>query len=158
MDNSIGLSVKERQKSIQALNETLADEYVLYTKTRNYHWNVVGERFRDLHLFFETQYEQLDQIIDDVAERCRTLGGKALGTLAEMQQNARLTEAPGEHPEADQMVSLLLDDHQALIRSLRGAIPSLPAQDLGTADFLTGIMEQHEKMAWMLRATLGQER
>src|SRR3989442_14920409 len=119
MKPTIGTSKEARYQAVDLLTATLADEYLLYTKTRNYHWNVGGPQFNDLHKFFEAQYEQLDDIVDEVAERARSLGGQALGTLAEFSKTARLKESPGESPNASEMIATLLADHEAVIRSLR---------------------------------------
>jgi starvation-inducible DNA-binding protein len=99
MDLDIGLEAKQREGVVALLSALLADEYVLYTKTRNYHWNVVGLQFNDLHNFFQDQYEALNDVVDDVAERARTLGGQAIGTLAEFAQSTRLKEHPGRYPK-----------------------------------------------------------
>ena len=117
---------------------------------------MVGLKFNDLHKFFGGQYEALSEIVDDVAERVRSLGGKSLGTLTEFLKTARLRETPGKHPNALGMISDLLADHESVIRSLRGDLATcLDAYgDAGTSDFLTGLMEKHEKMAWMLRSFL----
>jgi starvation-inducible DNA-binding protein len=154
MKPNLGIADDHRESVVRILNTLLADEYVLYTKTRNYHWNVVGPQFNDLHKFFESQYEAIDAAIDEVAERARTLGGHAQGTLAEFTKQARLKEQPGEYPEARAMIADLLADHEALIRQLRRDVEATATthQDVGTSDFLTGLMEKHEKMAWMLRA------
>jgi starvation-inducible DNA-binding protein len=151
---SIGLSESNRDAVVKILNNVLADEYVLYTKTRNYHWNVVGPQFNDLHKFFESQYEALNEVVDEVAERARALGGKAFGTLAEFSQHSRLKEQPGKQPPALTMVGNLQSDHEALVRTLRADLATVMEKhnDAGTSDFLTGLMEKHEKMAWMLRA------
>ncbi|MGH7358387.1 MAG: Dps family protein [Candidatus Rokuibacteriota bacterium] len=119
MNLNIGLEAGQREGVVGLLSTLLADEYVLYTKTRNYHWNVVGPQFNDLHKFFQDQYEVLDDVIDEVAERARTLGGHAIGTLAEFVQLTRLKEHPTRYPEARQMVADLLGDHEAIIRTLR---------------------------------------
>lgn len=152
---NIGLNEEARRGVAAILNRTLADEYVLYTKTRNYHWNVVGPRFNDLHKFFEAQYEVIDDAIDEIAERARALGEPAAGTLAEFLRLARLSEAT---PAANdnQMIANLLADHESLIRSLRQDLETCASkfQDAGNQDVLTGLMEEHEKMAWMLRAHL----
>ena len=104
MPLNIGISESNRDSIVKILNAVLSDEYVLYTKTRNYHWNVVGPQFNDLHKFFEGQFEALNEIVDDVAERARSLGGKAYGTLAEFSQHTRLKEQPGKQPPALTMV------------------------------------------------------
>jgi starvation-inducible DNA-binding protein len=156
MSVNIGIADDNRHKVITILNTLLADEFLLYTKTRNYHWNVVGPQFNDLHKFFEAQYEALDDVIDEVAERVRALGGRASGTLEEFRASARLGEKPGTVPPAREMLAALLGDHEALTRTLREDIGTVNdrLQDLGTADFLTGLLEQHEKAAWMLRSFL----
>ena len=94
MKTNIGITDKDRDGVVKALTTLLADEYVLYTKTRNYHWNVVGPHFSDLHKFFESQYEELDAIVDEVAERARAVGGHAIGTLEEFARHARVKEHP----------------------------------------------------------------
>ena len=156
MSPNIGIPDKDRASVVKILNALLADEYVLYTKTRNYHWNVVGRQFNDLHKFFAGQYEELDDFIDDVAERARTLGGHSVATLAEFQEATRLKEHPGQYPGADEMLDNLLTDHETIIRELRadGDAAASKYHDAGTNDFLIGLMEKHEKMAWMLRAFL----
>lgn len=156
MRTDIGISEKNRQAVVALLNALLADEYLLYTKTRNYHWNVTGTHFHDYHKFFEAQYEELDGVIDEVAERARSLGGRALGTLKEFLKVARLKEEPGEVPAAKGMALSLLEDHEELINLLREDLVACAERykDAGTSDFLTGLMEKHEKMAWMLRSLL----
>lgn len=155
MTLNTGLVAKSRDGVAKLLNTLLADEYVIYTRTRNYHWNVVGPRFHDLHKFFEAQYEQTDEAIDDIAERVRALGGRSAGSLTEFLALTRLEESPSETPDDQAMVANLLADHEAVIRSLRKDLEKAAALgDAGTSDFLTGLMEQHEKTAWMLRATL----
>ena len=156
MKPKIGMADDDRQAVVQILNTLLSDEYVLYTKTRNYHWNVVGPHFNHLHKFFETLYTEGDEVIDAVAERARALGGRAFGSLAEFTKSARLTEDPGTVPSATEMLTNLLADHEALVTTLRADVDTVTGEraDTGTADFLTGLLEQHEKTAWMLRAHL----
>ena len=156
MDLNIGIALDSRNAVAELLNVFLADEYLLYTKTRKYHWSVVGPHFNDLHKFFEAQYEKLDQSIDDIAERARALGGKAVGTLTEFLKLTRLSEHPVQDNEARQMIENLLADHESIIRNLRAAVDLCTEKyrDVGTSDFLTGLMEDHEKMAWMLRSFL----
>jgi starvation-inducible DNA-binding protein len=156
MSVNIGIPDEARQRVVAILNTLLSDEFLLYTKTRNYHWNVTGLQFNDLHKFFEAQYEALDDVIDEVAERVRALGGRAYGSLEEFRTGARLGEKPGTVPAARDMLAILLGDHEAIIRALREDIDTVNdrARDVGTADFLTGLLEQHEKSAWMLRSFL----
>jgi starvation-inducible DNA-binding protein len=156
MKTNIGLSDKQRAAVVKILNTLLADEYVLYTKTRRFHWNVTGTHFSELHKFFEAQYEALDEIVDQVAERARALGGLAAGSLAEFSQLTRLKENAGKNPNDQGMLAALLDDHEAIIRHLRKDLEEVSEKhgDMGTNDFLTGLMEEHEKTAWMLRSYL----
>ena len=152
----IGLAVENREAMIQRLNKVLADEQLLYTKTRNYHWNVTGIHFSQLHELFEEQYNSLQLIADEVAERSRMLGGTAVGTMAEFLEQTRLSETPGASPSAPDMLANLLDDHEQIITALRDDIKACTEEfnDEGTADLLIGTMRAHEKMAWMLRAMI----
>lgn len=156
MKMNIKIKDDHREGGVEILNTLLADEFVLTTKTRNCHWNVTGSHFHDLHKLFDAQYEELDAILDSVAERTRALGGHTVGTLAEFLKLARLPEQLGKYPNAPQMIAELLGDHETVIRQLRGDLEKCANKfgDAGTADFLTGLMEQHEKMAWMLRTIL----
>jgi len=152
----IGIPKEDREAEGAFMNGLLADLFLLYTKTRNFHWNVTGPHFWALHKMFESQYEMLDDEIDDLAERIRALGGFARATLTDYQHLAHLREDRSTTLSAREMLTELLDDHEAVIRELReeAAVCQDKHHDLGTSDFLTGLMEQHEKTAWMLRATL----
>ena len=153
----IGLTDSAREGVAKILSRTLADEYVLATKTRNYHWNVTGPHFNDLHKFFEAQYGELEVIIDDAAERIRALGETSPGSLKEFAVLTRLPEHSGAKLDASAMLADLLEAHETLITHLRKDLDVCAARhsDAGNQDFLTGVMEQHEKMAWMLRSMLG---
>jgi starvation-inducible DNA-binding protein len=153
MSVHIGLTVAQRTGAAKILNGILADEYVLYTKTRNFHWNVTGPHFSELHKFFESQYEELDEAIDDIAERVRALDQTPLSTLKGFLENTRLKESSTDLSAA-KMIEALLSDHEAIVRQLRADLETIKEEhgDTGNQDFLTGLMEQHEKMAWMLRA------
>src|SRR5947208_14078904 len=96
MNPDIGMSESNRASVVKILNTLLADEYVLYTKTRNYHWNVVGRQLNDLHKFFAAQYEEIDDVIDEVAERARALGGHTVAPLVEFQEAARIKDHLGQ--------------------------------------------------------------
>ncbi len=102
---NIEISEEHRRSVVEILGTTLADEFLLYTKTRSYHWNVTGMQFHDLHKFFEAQYKELNEVVDEVAERIRYLGGRSLGTLNEFLQYTRLEEHPSEDLDARGMIS-----------------------------------------------------
>jgi len=154
MTTDIGLNPQQLLGSVAILNQLLADEFALYVKTRNYHWNVVGPQFHDLHKFFEGLYEDLDEVVDEVAERTRSLGSFAPATLAEYSKTATIKEDTNYGLKAEQMVANLLKDNEQIIKFLRESVDKTQDDfgDAGTADFLTGLMEKHEKTAWMLRS------
>jgi starvation-inducible DNA-binding protein len=156
MKPNIEISDKNLKEVATLLNNILADEYVLYTKTRNAHWNIQGDNFMELHKLFETQYDALDIIIDDTAERVRSLGHFALGSLKDFLSVTQLNEQNEDFSDQKHIIKTLLEDHESVIHSLRNHIPKISEElkDLGTADFLTGNMEQHEKISWMLRSYL----
>ena len=156
MKPNIEIAEKHLKEGALLLNTLLADEYILYTKTRNAHWNIQGQNFIELHKFFESQYDALNIIIDDVAERVRALVHFALGSLKDFTSMTRLSEHNRDFTDQKHIIQTLMEDHEALIRSLRKDISTTAEKhrDLGTADFMTGLMEQHEKMSWMLRAHL----
>jgi len=154
IEPNIGLNKNNRQAVSNMLNTLLADEYLLYIKTQNYHWNVTGLMFNDLHIFFGKQYQQLADIVDSVAERVRALGERSHGTMQEFLDNTRLKEKSGVIPAAQEMIKNLLEDHEAIIRTLRTDIDETTNEfeDIGTNNFLSDLITRHEKMAWMLRA------
>ncbi len=156
MEPSIVIIDQDREGVGKVLMALLADEYVLYTKMRNYHWNVAGPQFSNLHKFFESQYQESADNVDEVAERPRAVGGHAIGTLQEFTQHARVKEHPSHYRASREMIVDLLGDHEAIIRQLRKDLQMTAEKyhDVGTSDFLTGILKQHEKMVWMLRANL----
>jgi len=154
-----GISEENSRKVAEALNEVLADEFVLYTKTLNFHWNIEGRDFHALHLFLDEQYNQLQTIIDSVAERIRKVGHFATGSLKEFLANTSLKEHSGAASVSETMLAELVSDHDAIIRKTRKLIDEFEEKydDAGSSDFITGIMKQHEKMAWMLRASVPQK-
>jgi starvation-inducible DNA-binding protein len=146
---------KNKQNIADILNTLLADEYVLFTQTRNAHWNITGNNFGELHIFFEGQYEILDVIIDDIAERVRAIGHYSLGSLADFLNITRISENNALSNQKTAIQSLLAG-HESIIQNIRKEINVIGDKyaDLGTVDFIIGIMKQHEKMAWMLKAYL----
>jgi starvation-inducible DNA-binding protein len=146
-----------RREVSRVLNNLLSDEYLLSTKTKNYHWNVTGPHFHDLHALFGDQYARLDVLIDQVGERVSALGGSAFGTMTEFLRCTRLHERPRVHPSELAMVEDLYDDHEILLRSLRDSLAGNASlrSDFGTTELLTRAIHQHEKMASMLQSVLG---
>lgn len=156
MKVNIGVPEKSLQAVANRLQVLLADESVLYTKTRNFHWNVEGDNFSEMHLFYERQYGELAEIIDEIAERIRMIGHYSTGRMKDFLKMTNLVEQEYTNKQSQQ-IKFLLDDHETIIRTLREMITEFSdkQKDLGTSDFVTGLLRQHEKMAWMLRAYLG---
>ncbi len=152
----IGIKVKVGKMAEGMLAALLADEYVLQLKARGAHWNVVGHDFAPMHAFFEGEYSASAARIDEVAERIRIVGGAAPASLKRYLGLARLSDDDALSTEgtAGGFVALLLADHEAICRQVRKDIATLgeAGDDVGTEDFLTGLLQQHEKAAWMLRA------
>ncbi len=155
-DIHIGLTADTRRAVVATLSGILADQHVLYIKTRNFHWNLRGGRFHTLHAFYEEQYNALAAAIDETAERVRMLGLPSSGSMREFLDLATLSEEPGRLVSGETTLALLAADHEACARTLREAIEEMDETlgDAGTADFLTGLLQQHEKTAWMLRSFL----
>lgn len=156
MKTSIGISEKNTKVVAEQLSILLADEFVLYTKTLNAHWNLVGPDFHAAHLYFEELYKESADIIDHVAERIRQIGHYAPGKLKTLLQLTHLTEEADGGNTSLVYIKILLEDHQSIIEFIRGNIESFEEEhkDAGTSDFITGLMKKHEKIAWMLRAHL----
>ena len=156
MKANIGLTPENSQAVANELAKILADEYVLSTKTRNAHWNVEGADFYDKHKLFELQFGQLDEFIDSIAERIRSIGHYAPATLKGFLELTQLTEMTREKNDSQGFINELLNDHEAVIINLRENIHRFADEfkDVGSSDFITGLMESHEKMAWFLRTRI----
>lgn len=156
MKINIGISEKGLKLSASMLTVVLSNEVVLYTKTRKAHWNVAGSSFMELHKLYQDQYTQLESSIDEIAERIGKLGEKTIGTMQEFLKHATLKENSGKYTSTKETLLELLNDHESVIIQLRSFIEesSVKNKDAGTIDFLTGLMEQHETIAWILRRYL----
>jgi starvation-inducible DNA-binding protein len=156
MQPNIGISAKNLENSANLLSTVLADEMTLYIKTRKFHWNVAGDSFMELHKLYEAQYKQLEESIDEVAERIGKLGQKTIGTMHEYLSLTSIKEQPDQNLPSKETLKELLKDHETVIIMLRKGVDKCTDEykDAGTADFLTGLMEQHETMAWVLRRYL----
>ncbi len=149
---NIGIDEDNRVRIAEGLKHLLADSYTLYLMTHNFHWNVTGPQFRELHLMFEEHYTELAVAVDDLAERIRTLGVVAPGTYKEFARLSSIEEVDGV-PAAAQMVELLTQAHEAVIRTSRDVLKlAQAADDESTAALVSDRMRIHEKTAWMLRA------
>lgn len=156
MKPNIGITEKELKNSSTILATILSNEMTLYVKTRKAHWNVTGESFMELHKLFQNHYQQLEESIDEIAERIGKLGHKTIGTMSEFSKLATIKEHPGKYESSKDMLKELLKDHETIIVELRNNIDVCARKnnDVGTADYLTGLMEQHETIAWILRRYL----
>lgn len=153
---NIGIDSSDRQAIAQALSKVLADTYTLYLKTHNFHWNVTGPRFRDLHLMFEEQYTELAIAVDDIAERIRTLGHTAPGTYAQYAELTAIKEND-TIPSAADMVQILTEDNETVVRTLRDALTTAgEGNDESSVSLISDRMVSHEKTAWMLRSLMGE--
>ena len=147
----IGISAQNRKAVSDSLQQLLADEFLLYTKTRNYHWNIKATNFLELHGFYEKQYDELAVVIDEIAERIRTLGFISTGRMADYLELTQLEEQDYTTKAEEQLLNLIRD-HEIIIKYLRQCVSDFDEKykDVGSSDFVTALMEQHEKMRWML--------
>jgi starvation-inducible DNA-binding protein len=151
-ETNTGLNEKETHVSVKELSKLLANTYLLYLKTQNYHWNVEDVSFAMLHIFLEEQYKQLADATDEIAERIRMLDCYAPATFNEFLKLSTLREEENVKASQD-MLKILLEDHELIILELRKDLKLLEhSADEGTIDFLIGRLRTHEKMAWMLRS------
>ncbi len=152
----IGISQNDREQIAENLKCLLADSYTLYLQTHNFHWNVTGPMFNQLHLMFEQHYTELAIAVDDIAERIRSLDVVAPGTYSAFAKLASIKEVEGV-PHADEMVSILTHGHEQVVRTCRKALKiAQNADDESSAALISDRMRVHEKTAWMLRALLQQ--
>ncbi len=151
----MGLTNKARAQVCEKLSVALASTYALYLKTQFYHWNVTGPHFAGLHLLFETQYKELANAVDELAERIRALGHFTPGTFQEFLKISDISEDKSLPTTWQAMVKNLLDGHEMQSRTFREAIPFVQDKgDEATGDLFIRRQQEHEKTAWMLRAHL----
>jgi len=149
-----GINARDRVKIAEGLSRLLADTYVLYLKTHNFHWNVEGPMFQTLHQMFMDQYTEAWNAIDPIAERIRALGHYAPGSYRQYMKLASVKESEGV-PRADRMIRELIEGQEAVARTARSVLPIADeANDQPTLDLLTQRLDVHEKNAWMLRSLL----
>lgn len=152
MSIDIGIEEADRLSIAEGLKALLADSYTLYLQTHNFHWNVTGPQFRELHLMFEEHYTELATAVDEIAERIRTLGVAAPGTYKSFAELSSIQEIEGV-PEASEMVRLLTVGHEQVVKTCRAVLAKAQdADDESSAALVSDRMRVHEKTAWMLRA------
>lgn len=154
METNIGIEESDREAIAGALSKLLADTYLTYIKSHNYHWNVTGPFFHSLHELFEQQYTELAAAVDEIAERIRILGFRAPATYHEFMDLSSVEE-DSDAPEALEMVRRLAESNEAIISTARKALkPAQSAEDEASVDLITQRLNAHSKAAWMLRAHL----
>ena len=155
MKAQLGILEMHTQAVTEQLNKLLSDEVVLCIKTRNYHWNIEGSNFNELHRFYKKQYKQLDLIVDRIAERIRMLGHYTEARLADYLKLTNLVETPYTNVQNEQLKHLLAS-HETIIHNLRRLVPVFleKHKDVGSSDFATRLLGEHEEMAWMIRSYL----
>ena len=157
MNINIGINENDRLATAEGLKRLLADSYTLYLQTHNFHWNVTGPRFRELHLMFEEHYTELATAVDEIAERIRTLGVVAPGTYGAFAALSSIEEVDGV-PDADSMLSILVNGHEQIVRTCRDVLKlAQDSDDESSAALVSDRMRLHEKTAWMLRASRNPE-
>ncbi len=146
--------MESKDQTVENSSVVLASSYTLYLKTQNYHWNVTGPMFTTLHTLFETQYTELAQAVDEIAERIRALGARAPASYTEYAKLSRVEE-DNASPSATSMIEALAADQATVAAAAREVIHAASEiDDDATADLGTRRIEVHEKNAWMLRSHL----
>ena len=149
---NIGIAPEHRAEIAQGLKHLLAESYTLYLQTHNFHWNVTGPMFRELHLLFEEHYSELAVAVDNVAERIRTLGYAAPGTYRQFAELSSIDEIE-DVPSAQDMTRILKESHEQVVRTCRRVLKLAEAgDDESSAALISDRMRVHEKTAWMLRS------
>ena len=137
----------------EALNAVLADSYVLYLKTKNFHWHVTGPHFRDYHLMLDEQAAQILGTTDAIAERVRKIGGTTLKSIGHVARLQRIEDNDADYVSASDMLAELHEDNLKLVEYLREAKEAVDAAgDNATAGMLDDWTDQAEERAWFLFA------
>lgn len=150
--NYLGLDSNKTKKTVEELNILLADYHLYYQKLRNFHWNVIGKNFFDLHEKFEELYDDAKLKVDEIAERILTLRYQPTSNLSEYLKDSNLKESPSDITDK-KMIETLLDDHGAILKQMRKVIDTADAaDDEGTIDLIGAYIRELEKTSWMLDA------
>ncbi|HVW92122.1 MAG TPA: DNA starvation/stationary phase protection protein [Devosia sp.] len=134
-----------------ALATLLADVFALYIKTKNFHWHLSGPHFRDYHLMFDEQGEQIFAMTDDIAERARKLGGKTLHSIGEINRLKRILDNDADYVDPQDMLAELRDDNRQLVGFMRQVHELCEGHnDVATASMLEVWIDETERRAWFL--------
>lgn len=138
------------------MNGLLANEYALFTKTLNYHWNITGPRFNSLHKFLEEAYNNLLETMDATAERIRVIGEVPISTVEKFNATMKLNERNGHDMSTSQMLGDLFESNLMIQSEIKDFLKKedLMSADPGTEDFLVATLRDHEKLSWMLKSHL----
>jgi len=154
MQANLGIDEKDLREITSDLYKILEQTYDLYTKTQNYHWNITGKLFLNLHKMFETQYADLSEAVDKIAERIRTLGYSVLGTYFNSNLPASMKKESKIMSVNDMMLDLM-HGHESIARCARELfLKADKVADFGTENLLGNRIEIHEKTAWIIRSQL----
>jgi starvation-inducible DNA-binding protein len=151
----LGFDQAETERLVETMNALLANYHMHYQKLRNFHWNVKGADFFDLHEQFEERYDVAKESIDEIAERIRVFGHTPLSNLSDYMENSNIKESPTDL-EAEAMVQEILNDYQILLSFLTDSMnAAIDIGDVGTEDMLNTFIQDMEKHHWMLSSFLG---
>lgn len=152
--NDIGLKIKDSKFLVEKLNSLLANYEIYYQNLRNFHWNVTGPNFFELHAKFEELYNEANVGIDETAERILTLGARPFSSFEEYIQNAEIKEAK-EVNDGKKMVEIVRDNLNTLLKLERSALETAAEHgDEGTVSLMSEYITAKEKTVWMLSAYL----
>jgi starvation-inducible DNA-binding protein len=134
-----------------ALRQLLADVFALYVKTKNFHWHMSGQHFRDYHLLLDEQSTQIFAMIDDVAERARKIGGTTIHSISDIAKHQRLKDNDAEFVAPLDMLVELRGDNQRLTRELRATHKLCERHDdVATASLIENWIDESERRTWFL--------
>jgi len=134
-----------------ALNALLADTFALYLKTKNFHWHVSGPNFRDYHLMFDEQGDQIFAMTDVIAERVRKIGGTTLRSIGDISRQQRLADNDAPYVDAQDMLAELREDNQRVVAAMREVHGLCDEHgDVATASLLENFIDEGEKRIWFL--------
>lgn len=152
--NYLQLDKEKTAKTVFEFNVLLADYHLYYQKIRNFHWNVLGQNFFDLHQQFEEMYTEAQVKIDEIAERILALEYQPVSNYTEYLELSNLKESPSNLEDAE-MVKTLLEDQTTLVGQMRKTLQTADANnDEGSIDLLGAYIREMEKTSWMLNVWL----